>query len=446
MTSENIGLAHEQQIREKTLDVLQKYETGRQSIRSLLREYRDVNEFDTNFFAGIEFLSIGIVRFQNTIDFYLSRGSGPVNIKELVSSNRNLLRIAVYQYFWLDIPISAIIEYLAQIDRKFIQIMKRLEKLDFVKAIARLPKEEQMSINYSHPTFLIKTLLDNLGETETIELLAENNHGSSSYIRPNHLISTSEIIKEINEIEGVDIESDSDVKGIFRIWKGLDRVVKSEPFVSKKVLIQDKASYLTAMVLNPKPGEFVWDACAAPGMKTQLLWELMKQKGRLVATEIDPTRYQIAKDRSVTLGLENVEWRLEDASKNPVEDADKILIDAPCTSTGMLRSHPSFKWRLNKKSLFSIMTIQNKILEGILSGYSKSPGTEIVFATCSILPHEGESQIDSIIDRYNVELVDVHRLDRTGYNEFACSKMVRRLFPHTHRTDGFFIAKMRVTP
>ncbi|MCK5150388.1 MAG: hypothetical protein KAQ65_01045, partial [Candidatus Thorarchaeota archaeon] len=372
--------------------------------------------------------------------------SGPLNLKEHPSSSRNLLRIAIYQYFWLDIPSSTIINYLSSINNKFVQIMKLIEKVDLRKAIARLPKKEQMSVDYSHPTFLVKTLLDNLSETETIELLVENNHGSSSYIRPNHLLSTSEIIKEMNEIDGVNIESDPDTRGIFRIMAGLNQIVKSEAFVSNKVLIQDKASYLTARVLDPKPGEFVWDACAAPGMKTQLLWELMKQEGRLVATEINPSRYQVAKDRSKDLGLEDVEWRLEDASKNPVENADKILIDAPCTSTGMLRSHPSYKWRLNKKSLFSIMTIQNKILEGVLSAYSRSPGTEIVYATCSILPHEGESQIDSVIDRYNVELVDIPELDRAGYTDFACSKKVRRLFPHTHRTDGFFVAKMRIMP
>ncbi len=446
MTSDNIRLAHEKQIREGTLKVLNKFEAGRQSLRSLLRDYRAENAINTSILAGIEFLSIGIIRFRNTIDFYLSRGSGPLNKKKLPSSTRNLLRLAIYQFYWTNVPLSVIIEYLSQIDTQCIPIMKRIGQVDLGKALARLSNEERLSIDLSHPTFLVRTLLDNLGENETIELLAENNHESSSYIRPNLLLSTPDIIEEMNEIDGIDLESNPAVKGIFRIRAGLDRVVKSEPFVSNKVLIQDKASFLTARVLDPKPGEFVWDACAAPGMKTQLLWELMKQEGRLVATEINPARYQVAKDRSKNLGLQDVEWRLEDASKNPVSDADKILIDAPCTSTGMLRSHPSYKWRLNKKSLFSIMTIQNKILEGILTAYSKSPGTEVVYATCSILPHEGESQIDSIIDRYNVELVDIPELDRTGYPEFACSKKVRRLFPHSHKTDGFFVAKMRIMP
>jgi len=445
MTSGNIGPGHEQQVRMGTLDVLNGYEASRQSIRSLLRAYRAENDIDTRTMAGIEFLSIGVIRYLNTIDFYLSRGSGTRNLKELPPPSRNLLRIAIYQKFWLDTPFSTITEYLSKSGAQYILIMKRIAKVDLSKAIRRFPLEERMSVSYSHPTFLVKTILDNLGQEEAIELLSENNNGSSTYVRPNKLLASSKIMSVVSEIDGVDIEEDSEFPGIYRIRSGLEKIVKSEPFTSSRILIQDKASFLTANVLNPLPGEFVWDACAAPGMKTQLLWELMNSEGQLVATEVNTKRYQIGKERSAVLGLQDVDWRLEDASRNPVLGADKILIDAPCSSTGMLRSHPSFKWRLNKKNLFSIMTIQNKILEGILSAYSDSPGTEIVYATCSILPHEGESQIDSILDRYNVDLVDIPEIKRTGYPEFKCSDKVRRMFPHIHLTDGFFISKMRIT-
>jgi 16S rRNA (cytosine967-C5)-methyltransferase len=202
---------------------------------------------------------------------------------------------------------------------------------------------------------------------------------------------------------------------------------------------------VTAKSLAPKPGEFVWDACAAPGMKTQALWELMEGQGTLVATERNKRRFEEALKQSSVMGMDGVDWQLGDASRCPVTGADKILIDAPCTSTGMFHSHPSFKWRLNKKTLFSIMTIQNKILEGILSGYSDSSGTEIVYATCSILPHEGESQIDSVLDKYPIELLDIPLVQTQGYRNFKCSDKVRRMFTHTHGTDGFFIARMRIT-
>ena len=120
------------------------------------------------------------------------------------------------------------------------------------------------------------------------------------------------------------------------------------------------------------------------------------------------------------------------------------MIDAPCTSTGIIQSHPSYKWRLNKKWLFSMMTIQNKILEGIISRYSEKPGTEIVYATCSVLPHEGENQIDSVLKRYNIELLDGPKQGSIGYANYECTQKVRRFFPHVHGTNGFFIAHMRI--
>ncbi|MHA2072256.1 MAG: hypothetical protein ACW985_10785, partial [Candidatus Thorarchaeota archaeon] len=107
--------------------------------------------------------------------------------------------------------------------------------------------------------------------------------------------------------------------------------------------------------------------------------------------------------------------------------------------------HPSYKWRLNKTMLMSIMSIQNKILDGILSTYSDRPGTEIVFATCSLLPHEGESQIDSAMTRHQFELLEIPYKGSPGYSGFECSDKVIRLFPHRQNSNGFFIARMRIT-
>ena len=206
-------------------------------------------------------------------------------------------------------------------------------------------------------------------------------------------------------------------------------------------MIQDKSSVLAVHALAPEPGDTIWDSCAAPGIKTQLTWEKMHGEGQLVASDIHLGRIRNAKNLSMVMGMEDVQWVHADASKPTVNKANKILIDAPCSSTGMLRSHPTFKWRLNKKTLFSLMTIQNKILDGIIAAYAGQPDTEIVYATCSLLPHEGESQIDSIIARHNVELLEMPIIGSPGYSGFQCSEKVRRLFPHKHGCNGFFIAR-----
>jgi 16S rRNA (cytosine967-C5)-methyltransferase len=228
------------------------------------------------------------------------------------------------------------------------------------------------------------------------------------------------------------------------VVQGIDKIIGSHHFKDGKLLVQDLASVLVVKSLDPIPGEKVWDSCAAPGMKTQLIAEMMKGQGEIIATDMYEERVKASEERAHILNTSYVKWMKADATKPVVHDADRILIDAPCTSTGILQAYPSFKWRLNKETTFALMTIQNKLLDAILTAYKDRPGTELVFSTCSILPHEGESQIDSAMKRHDIELLEPYPYGNRGYPRFKCSRYIRRLFPHKHNTSGFFIAKMRI--
>jgi 16S rRNA (cytosine967-C5)-methyltransferase len=269
-----------------------------------------------------------------------------------------------------------------------------------------------------------------------------NNQNRYYYIRPNKLFKHHESVLE--SLTDVQLVRDPDVPEVSRIVEGVDTVVKSQSFKDGRILIQDKASVVTVNALDPQPNQKIWDACAAPGMKTQLIAEKMQGRGELIATDIYKDRLNLAKARSRQLNVDITRWIHADASKAEILDADKVLIDAPCTSTGVLQAYPSFKWRLNKETLFDLMTVQNKILDGILTAYSDRSGTEIVFSTCSLLPHEGESQIDSAMKQHDVELMQLPEYGDSGYSGFDCSELAKRLFPHRHNCSGFFIAKLKI--
>lgn len=445
MTSENLSSTDIASLKQGILDVFRDYYESSKSLRTILRKYRDVSRYDAKTFATLEFLTLGVVRFQNTIDFILSRSTKGPNLKSLSLRNQSLLRVCLYWIRWQGKTVDSIDGLLLEEDSQVLDILNRAKDFDLSSAVSKLPRIESLSVQLSFPTFIVETLLSNMDERYAVNLMLGSDRNNFSYLRINQLLSKdASIIKEL-ENTGVSLEEDSDIPGLYRVCSGLQNVISTPAFRSRKILVHDKASVVTARTLAPSPGDFVWDACAAPGMKTQVLWELMESRGTLIATERNKHRFEDAIAQSSEMGMSDVVWKLGDASECPVNGANKILIDAPCTSTGMIHSHPSFKWRLNKKTLFSIMTIQNKILEGILSAYSNSPGTEIVYATCSILPHEGESQIDSILEKYPIELIEIPLVETQGYPNFKCSSMVRRMFPHTHYTDGFFIAKMRIT-
>lgn len=429
--------------RNAVLDILHKYNKGRVSLRSVLRSHRTETFYTDDLYSEIQYLAMGIVQHLNTIDFLISRSIRKGSFKDLPSQSLNLIRIAVFQAKWQGISTDWILN--SATNAELLPILKEAFTKNLEDLISHLPKSQQLSLVYSHPSFIVETLLGKLSESELISLMIGNNSRGSTYMRVNKLLDPAlASLRDLGNL-GVQLEADSSIQGIFKVISGIDSLIQSYQFQKNEVLLQDKASVLTVHALSPAPNDFIWDACAAPGMKTQLIWELMEKKGKVIATESSSKRFHMAHERAHQLGAGEVEWLQGDASTCPISGADKILIDAPCSSTGMLRSHPSYKWRLNKNTLFSIMAVQNKILEGIVSRYSERPGTEIVYSTCSLLPHEGESQIDTIISKYPVELIDIPWLDHSGYPGFACSKHVRRLFPHSDDTDGFFIAKMMVT-
>ncbi|MHA1770252.1 MAG: hypothetical protein ACTSYL_01855 [Candidatus Thorarchaeota archaeon] len=431
--------------RKKSVELLCEFADRHKSMHAILRRYLAEEMPSVDLFMMVQALTMSTIRFLNTIDFLISRSKLPAHFKSLPEPEKNAFRLAVYEGRWLRTPISILEDqYLANYEH-FHRALRRAIRLDLTRAVASLDDTERLGIELSHPSFLVKTFVDRLGREDAISLMQVNLQPRPYYVRPNLLkCNEAEMVEALQEAN-IKVEPDSEAKGVYKVIEGANLIIRSALFRNGNVLVQDKASVLTVRSLDARPGDTVWDACAAPGMKTQLLWESMNAQGRLVASDLHLGRLKAAAARTKTLGCSGVTWVLSDASRVPIPNADKILIDAPCTSTGILRSRPSFKWKLNKKYLMSIMSIQHKILEGVMSAYADRPSTEIVYATCSLLPHEGENQMDSLMSRYDVEFLDIPIPNAShGYSGFRCSEKVRRLFPHIHDTSGFFIARFRI--
>jgi 16S rRNA (cytosine967-C5)-methyltransferase len=427
---------------EETVLILVKYEKSQETMRNIIRQHLSEKVFSNIVAATIQAKSIGVIRYLNTINFILNQVIKQNSIKGITISDMNRLRLALFEGVWQKIPFRDLISIIKT--EKHLKVLAEALNFDLKTRVKSINYFGRTSLLYSHPSFLVETLTEKIGREETIALLKKNNSPAISYLRVNQLAQKpDEIFAKLKEI-GVTLEKDKDLPFLFEIKEGLMEAVNSDSFRKGEIFIQDKASVFAVTTLNPKPGDIVLDACAAPGMKTQLLWELMKGKGHLIASDVSYNRLKSTQERFQSIGVDNIDWINNDSSKTSIIRANKILIDAPCTSTGILQSHPSYKWRLNKKWLFSIMTIQNKILEGIISRYSKKSGTEIVYATCSVLPHEGENQIDSVLERYNIELLDGPKQGSIGYANYNCTQKVRRFFPHVHGTNGFFIAHFKI--
>lgn len=161
---------------------------------------------------------------------------------------------------------------------------------------------------------------------------------------------------------------------------------------------QDAASQRVSLALAPEPGQRIIDACAGAGGKTLHMAALMQNKGRIIALDVAPDKLESLKERATRAGVQNVETRVITSTKVVKRlhgTADGVLIDAPCSGTGVLRRNPDILWHLTEDMLLELMTTQREILRR--SMLCAKPGGRVVFATCSLLPEEGPDVVRDVL-------------------------------------------------
>jgi 16S rRNA (cytosine967-C5)-methyltransferase len=186
----------------------------------------------------------------------------------------------------------------------------------------------------------------------------------------------------------------------------------------------------------------VLDVCAAPGGKTGHLAQLMENRGRILSMDFSERRLDIWRREMTRLGVENAVPVLGDARKPrafPDVEADLVLVDPPCTGTGTFNRTPSGKWRLTSRSIDRMRLIQRKILYNCADHVAE--GGSIVYCTCSVTAEENEMVIRDFLQVHgDFELVEAE--PRLGLPGLMGQEYAQRLYPHIHRCNGFFLARL----
>ncbi len=198
--------------------------------------------------------------------------------------------------------------------------------------------------------------------------------------------------------------------------------------------VQDEASQLISHLLSPCQGERVLDACAAPGGKTTHIAQLMKDQGEILAVEKDPLRTLRIEENVRSLGIRSVQLLQADITQIAItEKFDHILLDAPCSSTGVIRRHPDIRYRHTEKDISSFAKKQVLLLDAVAQ-FLKKDG-RLVYSVCSVEPLEGENVVRDFL-----KTAGEFRIIETG-QEFLTPFMKNgffRTYPHKHKMDGFF--------
>lgn len=223
-------------------------------------------------------------------------------------------------------------------------------------------------------------------------------------------------------------------------------LIKNEVFLQGQVEVQDEASQLAGLLLDPKRGEMVVDFCAGSGGKTLLFGMLMKNTGRVYAFDVNERRLGNLTPRLARSGLSNVYPQLI-ASENDLkvkrlaEKMDKVFVDAPCLGLGTLRRNPDLKFRQTETSLLEINVKQVEIL--VAASRLVKPGGVLVYATCSILRAENQEVVERFLDtQQEFKIIEVNQVLKSINLELKDQRYLE-LNPLTHDTDGFFACVMQ---
>jgi len=354
----------------------------------------------------------GVTRRRLTLDWIIEHyASRPLD--KLDPLLRLILQVALYQLLFMDkVPeYAAVNEAVKAAKRdlhagagKFANGLLRT----VLRAKDRIPYPsvgthpiEHFAVVHSYPRWLIRRWLTQFGHDQTAEICAAGNQAPPITLRANRLkVSSAELIEHLQH-EGAQaaLAGGDEAAVLVRSPKPLPSL---DAFAQGECYVQDITAMSVARLLDPQPGEQVLDLCAAPGGKTSHCAELMNDTGRVVACDLDEKRIEMLRANMARLGLTCVEPARCDAHDvpklMPQTTFDRVLLDAPCSNTGVLRRRVEARWRISEQEIESLSTRQAELLQ--TGARMVRPGGILVYSTCSIEHDENQDIARGFLSRH----------------------------------------------
>jgi 16S rRNA (cytosine967-C5)-methyltransferase len=397
-------------------------------------------------------ITYGVLRWRRLLEFYLKQASDRP-LKKIERKALIALRIGAYQVMMLDrVPDSAAVNESVGLApdkaRGFVNAV--LRSLAAMKLRLEVPENikddvERLSVTWSHPRWMVEEWIERFGYESAEALCVADNQRPRLTLRVNAMRTGREAFLRMLNREGVEASPGR--------WSPLAVVLEERTpvrdvpgFDDGLFAVQDEASQLAPMVLAPRPGELILDACAAPGTKSLQIMQMMNGRGRVVAVDVHEGRLKRISNEALRLGIKNVTRVVADATEKigfpkRLQGAkfDRVLVDAPCTGLGTIRRRPEIKWNRKPGDAKERGELQRAILENV----SKllKPGGTLVYSTCTFTLEENEQAVAPLLHSGDFTQEDPGKgLENAG--SLVEHKMLRT-WPQVTGTDGFTIFKLR---
>jgi 16S rRNA (cytosine967-C5)-methyltransferase len=420
--------------REIASRVLLQRESGKDYVENLLDAVLAQSKLSGADRGLLQELVYGAVRWQATLDWLIAQKTSGRTQK---SGLQVLLRLGLYQMFWLTrIPDHAAVNETVEMAKRmgfgaqsgFINAVLRgyLREREQTERTLEELKRTDIALGYSHPHWLCDRWSNRLESHQLIRLLEWNNTPPITYARVNTLRADANKLREQWVKERVE------ARLVPFEWAGHTLVYELQSFPPLHTLpsfcsglfyVQDPSTLLAVAELGPRAGEMILDYCAAPGGKTSLIAERMKNEGTVLAHDVSPERINLIEENCARLGATCVRTTLPSGLNAHAADCHRILVDAPCSNTGVMRRRVDLRWRIRETELARLRMTQLQLLHDATARLK--PGGTLVYSTCSLEPEENGFVVTEFQKKH----------------PFMHLQRERTLTPWENNVDGAYVAR-----
>ena len=413
-------------------------------------------------------LVYGCIRRRRSLDALIDQ-LGKKKSSQQPPALRIILHIGLYQLCYLSqIPASAAVNTSVELAREnglsglkgvvngvlrqYLRLLKSqfpeptkdhnfINPITILETLLNLPQNpiQRLGILYSFPDWIVQFWIDKLGFDETEKLCQWFNQSPRIDLRINPLKTNREEVQKLFQSQNIPMTSMSNIPQALRLNQSTGQIQHLPGYDQGWWTVQDSSAQLVSHLLAPQPGEFIIDACAAPGGKTTHIAELMQDTGKILAIDKVKSRLKKLQQNIDRLQLNSIEIKAVDVREcdDYNQIADQVLLDAPCSGLGTLHRRADARWRQTPENIQDLSKLQSELLEKVAKWVK--PGGYLVYATCTLYPLENEGVIQSFLERYSNWKIE---LPPEQFSAWRQPEGWIKVWPQRHNMDGFFMVKL----